>query len=295
MPLTPPQILRLDALALGPKLENLGGAEPGNLCSSFGGFGGSRPFLLNLGWGAGHAVFGQTDYLGRCGVNFGIGTGPLVIELWVKLPVVPLPNSHRQAVLFDYAKDPSTYGNNLMIWYQLDFKIRFNDVASYSPVTSGASFPSLWDGNWHHIAVTRKEVSGDCKYDFYHDGSAVGSTQARSGTQSCPEVSDGGCVTLGQNQVSECSGFSAQYALAKSVGTGSLSEVRVWNTWRSQPTILASKDVRMDETEAGLAAAWPLDCQHYYDDLLGNADLSGCSPASPSSTLPSFATEGLES
>ena len=232
---------------------------------------------------AGHAFFPQSPdhtYLGRCGVTLGLGFGSLTIEMWVQLPDT---NNVLRHSLFSYETSPND-GNiwDLMLFLNTDRTLELFQNTGGNPSSDGNDF-DLWDGCWHHVAVTRAQEGVECIYSFYKDGAIVGNRVRESGA--CPTIPNVGCVVLGQQQRTGCGGFFENEFV------GGITEVRVWDTPRSQTEIQDNMAIRIADTlpghtrTKGLVAGWPLDCRHYYDDILGDADLWGCAPATGFSGL----------
>ena len=230
---------------------------------------------------AGHAVFPTSHhtYLGRCGVTLGLGAGSLTIEMWVQLPAV-IPSGGYSLFSYETAEDdPSDPSWDLLLFLSPDSKLKLLQSTNVNTQSPWHAFEDLFeDGAWHHVAVTRTDAG---IYTFYKDGDFVGEDSDED-SNTCPTIPDGGCVVLGQQQfrTTKCGSFSSSAEFV-----GKVTEVRVWNTPRSLTEIQDNKDVRIEDTlqghkiPDGLVAAWPLDCRHYYDDILGNADLWGCAPA----------------
>ena len=229
---------------------------------------------------AGHAVFPQsTDhpYLGRCDINLGLGFGSLTIEMWVQLPDVDPYDNLLMHPLFSYETSPND-GNiwDLLLFLNTDRTLQLYQKTGGNPSSDGNDF-NLWDGAWHHVAVTRAQEGGECIYSFYKDGAIVGNRVTESGA--CPTIPNVGCVVLGQQQSTGCGGFSSNEFV------GGITEVRVWDTPRSQTEIQDNMHERITKSLPDLVAGWPLDCWHNDEDILGKADLSGCDPAIPSTSV----------
>jgi len=253
---------------------------------------------------AGYAVFSENAYLGRCGVTLGLGSGPLTIEMSVQIPDDASPPWFMHS-LFSY-ETYSVSGWDLLLFNTAGklelIQNGFTATHGYQdPPPFDLSDPppfDLSDGAWYHLAVTREVVADVCTYSFYKNGIMVGSPTSDPAYPTCPTIPDGGCVVLGQeqNKDTECGGFKSVYDLV-----GNMTEVRVWKTARSPEQILANMELRITDKEKDLVAAWPLDCRHYYDDIMGNADLSGCVPATSWTaevahySLPEFDGEGCPS
>jgi hypothetical protein len=232
---------------------------------------------------AGHAIFSDNTYLGRCGVNLGLEDGPFTIEMWVQLPdVVAYPLAFFQQSFFSYETE-SINGWDLLLFNTVDGKIKLHQDG-FGPRSTGNAF-DLSDGAWHHLAVTREEVENECTHSFYKDGAIVGTNPDLADPLSaCRMIQDGGCVVLGQvqNQDAEwvypgfrIDGFTQDFV-------GNITELRIWRTSRSQQEIQDKMHVRITAAEQDLVAAWPLDCLHQYDDILGNASFDGmCFAPSP--------------
>ncbi len=111
---------------------------------------------------------------------------------------------------------------------------------------------SLPVGTWNHVAV----VYDDGAYEVFLNGDSVS-----SGTyQGLNEI--GGFAHIGNNGNPDSLGEGTD---------GRISEVRVWNTPRTQEQIQAFMNRRLTGNESGLAGYWPLD--EGAGDVV--ADLSG--------------------
>ncbi|KAJ1476679.1 hypothetical protein T484DRAFT_1907516 [Baffinella frigidus] len=233
----------------------------------------------------GYATFAPETYLGRCDVNLGLGTGSFTVEMWVKIPLgfapdtgATSPSSSPPGISFFSYTEASK--DNMLLVFEYDIFATTATMSLYTGTAMATSISPSWllaDGAWHHIAVTRtaSTSSSSCAAEFYLDGVSVLVTTLNP---VCRTIVDGGCVVLGQEQTSECAGFSKDQEFV-----GNMTEVRLWNTARSASEIQALKDERINSSlplPAGLVAVWPLDCRHYFDDIVGGADLTGCSPAS---------------
>ena len=227
----------------------------------------------------GHTVFSESTYLGRCGVNLGLGTGNFTVELWVQIPEGFVSTS--AISLFSYNQG-NTDNELLVLNRDLDSPgPKMGLFVQGSEVTTPSS--SVWDladGAWHHLAVTRAKNAGCtlpakcCTASFHKDGALVHTTE----NFTCEAIRDGGCVVLGQEQTTECGGFDSPQEFV-----GNMTEVRLWNTSRSLSQIQAQMVERINSSlpvPQDLVAVWPLDCRHYFDDFAGGADLTGCYPGS---------------
>lgn len=234
---------------------------------------------------AGHGVFRNDEFLGRCDVTLGLNTSDLTVELWVQL------EDRLQPVLFSYAHTDSVFGNEILVWKRSSGKMSFNDNQLWGPVATSTANYEVADGVWHHVAVTREYSSGEdkCIFTFYKDGLILGTPIKKVGP--CKGPRDGGCVVLGQDQDlqngdSECVFSHDYYALGvENEGVpGNMTEVRLWRTARTAAEIFASFNAprRITAEEAAsepfLVALWPLDCTYGFDDIKGGQHLGSCDP-----------------
>ena len=223
----------------------------------------------------GYTVFSPSKYLERCGVSLGLGVGNVTIEMFLQLSDADSVYTGRLPLFSYFVADPA--GTDFWLNIILDFGILQLRVQSKSPVDSGPC--DLTDGAWHLVAVTIEVSGGSCTYSFYKDGAIIGSPETRQ--HSCPTIPDGGCVLLGQHRYSECGGVGGSGYFESWVEfQGYLTELRLWNTVRTEAEILEGLSRRINASEAasepGLVALWPLDCTYKLDDIKGAQNLGSC-------------------
>ncbi|KAJ1480670.1 hypothetical protein T484DRAFT_1809848 [Baffinella frigidus] len=244
----------------------------------------SCPALYNK---TGHAVFNAAEYLSRCDFVNNLGRGNFTLELWVKVPAGFDPK--KSITFFSYATGvaPKHVHDALLVWnrgyngnsekYALALKVHASPVStSDSPVwdltdgKSGSGSSSDDDG---------KQGRKCCTVSFYKDGEHIETKEIPT----CKFVASGGCVVLGQKQKQMCDQFHK-----KSEFQGFMTEVRLWNSSRTESEIAGHMLQRIGITEAqstpSLVALWPLDCVYTFRELVAEQNLATC--LDPSGTPP---------
>ncbi len=131
-------------------------------------------------------------------------------------------------------------------------------------VSNVASGTDAWDGNWHHIAVTRTNSSNTIS--IFLDGVSVGSNSTFTG-------GTGDLWIAGEDDGGPLYYFN-----------GVIDEVRIWNDIRSQQEILDNMFANLSGDEAGLTAYFRLN-QGIGDS---NTTLPDLSPNGNNGTLTNF-------
>jgi hypothetical protein len=103
---------------------------------------------------------------------------------------------------------------------------------------SGAGGATPADGQWHHVACVRSSAL----MVIYVDGAVWSTTSVSAAAMGASATS---ALRLGQNSTG-----------GAALG-GAFTEVRVWNTARTQAQVLALLGVSAAGTESGLVACWP--------------------------------------
>ncbi|MDF2577931.1 MAG: hypothetical protein K0S74_1415 [Chlamydiales bacterium] len=175
--------------------------------------------------------------------NFtGINGNAYTIEFWMKAP--PLVTG-RFPGIFSYAVSAAS-SNQLFIGFQessSNMVVILNE--NYLNITSGTT--AFLDDSFHHLAFTYNQTTS--AWIVYRDGVVF-----RSGTFSCPPLVDGGVMVLGQDQDNLGGGFDSTQCY-----NGTLDELRVWNTVRTQSQIMANMRTKLTGNETGLKAYYRFD------------------------------------
>lgn len=179
--------------------------------------------------------------------KLGTGTGPVSIDLWLR----PKNTSGRQYVIVY-----GTWANYGQIGIWLDsgkkdlvvcgMNWEFSDTAN----TAVYNWPGLYDGKWHHVAVTYESRA----LKVYADGQNVKS-KAMTGDLN---IASGGFY-IGNR---DTSGMTYRYI-------GSIDEVRLWNRVLSADEIAKTVQGVMPENaelSAGVAALPAPVCHWAFDD-----------------------------
>jgi plastocyanin len=170
--------------------------------------------------------------------NFtGINTSTFSVEMWIK--VASLPSVGNSYTLFSYA--------SLGIPAELSIAFTSSNAITLSIhglSTSSLGFASAFtDNQYHHLAFTYNRTSTNWK--IYKDGSLL-----TSGTLSTTAVlTTPGILILGQLQTTYGGGFSSSQSFK-----GYMSEVRFWNTERTQNQIIANMRSKLIENVTALKA-----------------------------------------
>ena len=158
----------------------------------------------------------------------------ITVEIWTKSN-----DPDKAGTPFSYAPE-SDFGD-FVIFDSTDLKI----ARGPEFVSTGVS---INDGNWHHIAVTWKGISGETK--LFKDGVEAYSGTLAAGTN----LEVAGSLSLGRHPLGNAHGF-----ILSDTFDGALDDVRVWNRIRTQSEIQATMDRVLAGNEAGLIAYWPFD------------------------------------
>lgn len=167
----------------------------------------------------------------------GFPSNEITVQMWIREPVAG------STAMLSYATDAS------------DNEFLLIDVSSVQAYVGGSSYNSNRDidgpgsGAWAHLTVTYK-YNGTHNTNFYING-APGA--ARTAVGSAPNMEDGGCLILGEEQDDVCGGFSQSQAFL-----GEYKDIRIWNRALSVAEIAANYDQRLAGDEPGLVAYWPL-------------------------------------
>ncbi len=162
--------------------------------------------------------------------------GTLTIEGWIN----PSSTSNANILMKGYyGYGLALYGGKLLYW----------DQGGESSSIIGST--TITTGKWQHVAVTVSIVSGYVTANFYVNGVADPGN---------PHVSP-----TSQTSISNGGSSSALYLGLQGLGcgcnfySGSLDEVRLWNTVRTQSQIQSNMTGPIDPTTSGLVAYYRFD------------------------------------
>jgi hypothetical protein len=156
----------------------------------------------------------------------------LTISFWMKTD-----DAAYNGTVISYATRHET--NATLIYNYQDFQIMLGQEAS--PATG----ISANDGQWHHIAVTWRSISGETI--LYKDGQP-----AWQGTVSVNDtLPQDGFLVFGQDQDNPGGGFQSYQAFQ-----GLLDEVQLWKRALSLEEINANMNSLLTGAESGLVAWW---------------------------------------
>ncbi len=203
---------------------------------------------------------GSNDYVGIGNSGSLTGSNPFAIELWAKT------TSSSESYLVQQRDSGSTIGEYVLemlangtvqLWL-------FN-----TSIVSVTSSQTINDGKWHHIAATRES---DQSLRIYIDGILSGN--AANSSQPLSTF----YVAIGKDYRDNSRFFN-----------GSIDEVRIWNTGRTQAQIQASMYDEISASTSGLA--------HYYNfnATSGTTLTDAISSGSANGTLNNFALSGSTS
>ncbi len=135
-----------------------------------------------------------------------------------------------------------------------------------TPVNTGISSRSLFDGETHQLSVTWESVSGEL--NVYVDGALEYTDTVEAGNP----LQAGGSFILGQEQDSVGGGFAADQLFS-----GSYEDVRIFNDVRTAAEIAAyaGRSLADPAAEQGLVSNWQMDAVSggIISDKTGNHDL----------------------
>jgi predicted outer membrane repeat protein len=180
----------------------------------------------------------------------GFPTNAFTVEMWARKT-----SPANQHGLFSYGA-----GTN-------DNEITILDINSLDVAVDGVFQFSTFDAEaagavdeWNHYSISWR--SSDGLTEVRVNGATVQSYTLNAGAT----ITDGGCLFLGQEQDSVCGTLDPNQAFE-----GRMREVRLWNTFRTQPQVAADFELPLTGSEAGLVSYWPL------NDGFGStaADLAG--------------------
>ncbi len=155
---------------------------------------------------------------------YAIGAGDFTMETLVNIPV------GANGTLPLFSKRTSGSDGFLVYVYGTQLLIQMSGVPNYL----SNAFPSIRDGNCHHVAITRSGAL----ITFYVDGTNVGTVSSSRSLNST------GPLYIGYDSYDNSS-FN-----------GSMNEARLWNIARTQAEIANNATVALDAASAGLIGLW---------------------------------------
>ena len=159
-------------------------------------------------------------------------TSNITVSFWMK------PEASNDAGIFSYAIGNQSKANEFLVYNQNNIRI-FTTGASW---TTGVSFN---DGNWHHLAVTRRASDGETR--LYKDGAFVTSSTLKAGYA----LHQDGYLVLSEDQDFLGGGYDPGQAFI-----GSLANMRIWNTVRTDEDILNDWKKSLHGMHPGLVGSW---------------------------------------
>lgn len=194
------------------------------------------------------------------------------IELWVKIPVLPQPNTQEVDVSIIEKGNPST-GYPYAIRYMKESKnirvLRFDGTNNPNIFSS----TRVNDNQWHHVAFVKQGAM----LRLYIDGMEEGTTTDNTGN-----TTGNGVMNLGSRGL----GLYAQLTL---------DELRFWNVARTSTEINDFLNKELTGTESGLVAYYPLNEGFPNLPNTGFSFLQEQTQNIPSGTLYGFAQTGSQS
>jgi hypothetical protein len=169
-------------------------------------------------------------------INF--GTGNFAVEFWTKSPA-----NSRTEILFSKRDDNCGDGNLWAITKTSGNEINFELNIPNSEAVYSLLIPNAFDNTWHHFSFVRNGT----QMQAYKDGMLQGVLT----TPSIEDVSNSSNLQLGTGP---CSPFLPGGGFF----TGSLDEIRLWNTARTQAEIIAAMNSQLAGTESGLVSYWDM-------------------------------------
>ena len=137
--------------------------------------------------------------------------------------------------------------------------INYQSFSTYVRDDSRSLAVSANDGEWRHIAVTWKSLTGACT--FYKDGEPVKTNAFQVGNF----METNGTLVVGQDQDSLGGGFQSFQGFV-----GVIDEIRLWNTVRTAEEIQSTLYTNFSGAEPGLVGYWTFD-----DGTAGDGSAAG--------------------
>ncbi|MDW3194901.1 MAG: LamG-like jellyroll fold domain-containing protein [Cytophagales bacterium] len=162
-----------------------------------------------------------------------------------------------------------------------DGKVRYSHfTGSWNTLESTTS---VNDGNWHHVAVTHNQSTGEAI--IYVDGTAEGTSTISYGA-------GGGSAKVGLTRIG---GSYSDGTNTADFFDGDIDEVRVWNNTRSCSQILSTKDVELTGSESGLVGYYNFNQNDAGGTNTGQTTLDDLTSNNNDGTLTGFSLSGSTS
>lgn len=236
--------------------------------------------IVNAQWmmsPRGHAYgFGGNGFITVPTNTFGLSKEmDFTLEFWFK------SNAGNQVCLLSNGKGDSSDANPNLKW-SIETDAQGRILLKHNNRTFQATNTSFFDGNWHHFAMVMKRSSS---LSAYIDGNLQNSSQAINFEQF-----GGGKLWVGSR------GWN-NYALpifdsTDMPFTGSIDELRIWQTSRLLEQIRRDKNNRLNGNESGLVLYVPFES---YTEVMGFPILTSSPVDLVSGGTSSFTTVGTSS
>lgn len=125
--------------------------------------------------------FGPASTVGACGGGYSTCPGDFSIDAWIRM--VP-PGGGVQVIVDKRVGTPVIRGYSFFVGNNaVGLQLADGTGSGFTNFSSNTLTPSLFDGNWHHVAVTVRRNSA-CGISFYHNGiySGSGNPMQRKGS-----------------------------------------------------------------------------------------------------------------
>ena len=175
-------------------------------------------------------------------------TGSVTVELWANYET--LNSKSAMVVKGMYGDDYDKYNYQYFFYLSSDKKlVAFWEYGSGTNVEIFSSKPADINTNeWHHFVFVRNSISKTVT--FYCDGKQLGDVMSYSAN---PENGLDGPIYIGSEY------YAIGVTKIRNPFSGSLDEVRIWNTSRSATDIRENMMKPLAGTEAGLVAYYRFD------------------------------------
>lgn len=200
------------------------------------------------------------------------GSAARTVEAWIKTTAIFDPNSGgTQGVITDWGATPNgqRFTFNVLWNNGIRLEVAGNGLSGSIPVN---------DGNWHHVAAVYNPAAANT-VSLYVDG----------------VLDISGNLTVGVNTATTNNLMIGKRIDNVKYFNGSIDEVRVWNTARSQAQIQAAMNTEFCNSTSGLVAYYTFDEGIANGSNSGNTTLLDLSGNANHGTLNSFTLSGTAS
>jgi hypothetical protein len=166
-----------------------------------------------------------------------LGTGNFGVEFWYKSPA-----NNKDEIVFEKRDDGCSDGKLWAIRKTAANELGFN-INVPGPTSQDVFIANAFDNNWHHVAFIRNGM----QMLAYKDGQLVASLN----TTSVEDVNNTANLGIG-------TGACSSFLPGGGFFTGSLDEVRIWNTARTATDIQNNMNAQLAGTETGLVGYWDM-------------------------------------